>query len=161
MVLYGSGYVLVAYIEGGLVHDYSWLTQQQLLDSIAIGQLTPGPVLTTATVVGYIVLGFPGAIIATAAIFLPSLFLVSLLNPIVPKLRKSSWASNFLDAINVSSVGLMAAVTLKLTLSTMTSWPAWVIALAAAIVSLRWKVNSLWLVMGGAIAGWLLSLWAI
>lgn len=160
LVLYGSGYVLVAYIEGGLVHDYGWLTQQQLLDAIAIGQLTPGPVLTTATVVGYMVLGLPGAVVATFAIFLPSFFLVALLNPVVPKLRKSPWASNFLDAINVSSVGLMAAVSLELTVSTLESWPAWVIAGAAAGLTLKWKVNALWLVLGGALAGWLLSSWA-
>ena len=156
-VLYGSGYVLVAFLEGGLVHDYGWLTQQQLLDAIAIGQFTPGPVLSTSTFIGYLISGAPGAVVATVAIFLPSFFFVSALNPVVPRLRRSRWTSAFLDAVNVSAVGLMAAVTLKLAQSTLTSWPTWIIALAAAVVGLRWKVNATWLVLGGAITGWLLS----
>lgn len=156
MVLYGSGYVLIAYIEGGLVHELEWLTQQQLLDSVAIGQLTPGPVLTTATVVGYIVLGLPGAIVATLAIFLPSFLLVSILSPVIPKVRKYPLASHFLDAINACSVGLMAAVTYNLTTSTLTHWPSWVIAIAAGIASLKFKVGPLWLVLGGAAAGYFL-----
>lgn len=159
-VLYGSGYVLVAFLEGGLVHGYGWLTQQQLLDAIAIGQFTPGPVLSTATFIGYLISGVPGAAVATAAIFLPSFLFVAALNPLVPRLRRSPWTSAFLDAVNISSVALMAAVTVKLSATALTGWPAWLIALVAAGAGLRWRINAAWLVVGGAILGWGLSAWA-
>ena len=158
--LYGSGYVLVAFLQGGLVHEHGWLTQQQLLDAVAIGQFTPGPLLTTATFIGYVLLGLPGAIIATAAIFLPSFVFVAALGPVLPRLRRSAWAGAFLDAVNICSVGLMAAVAAKLAGATLGSWPAWAIAIGAAILGLRWKVNAAWLVLGGAGLGWLLSPWA-
>jgi chromate transporter len=156
-VLFGSGYVLVAFLEGGLVHDYGWLSQQQLLDAIAIGQFTPGPVLSAATFIGYVISGLPGAAVSTVAIFLPSFFFVAALNPIVPRLRQSPWASAFLDAVNVSSVALMLAVVVKLGETTLTGFPAWLIALAALVVSFRWKVNATWLILGGATVGWVLS----
>jgi chromate transporter len=156
-VLFGSGYVLVAFLEGGLVHDYSWLSQQQLLDAIAIGQFTPGPVLSAATFIGYVISGIPGAVVSTVAIFLPSFFFVAALNPIVPRLRRSSWTSAFLDAVNVSSVALMLAVVVKLGQTTLTGFPAWLIAVAALGVSFRWKVNATWLILGGAAVGWVLS----
>ena len=159
-VLYGSGYVLVAFLEGGLVHDYAWLTRQQLLDAIAIGQFTPGPVLSTATFVGYLVAGAPGAWVATAAIFLPSFCFVVALNPLVPRLRRSPWTAAFLDAVNVSSIALMAAVTLKLAQSTLTAWPAWLIAAGAAALGVGWKVDPSRLILGGAVAGWALARWA-
>jgi len=158
-VLYGSGYVLVAFLEGGLVHDCGWLTQRQLLDAVAAGQITPGPLLSTATFVGYVLLGVPGAVVATVAIFLPSFVFVAALNPLIPRLRESAWMGAFLDAVNISSMGLMAAVTLRLGQASLTAWPAWAIALAAAGVGLRWKVNPAWLVVGGAAAGWLLTPW--
>jgi len=158
-VLYGSGYVLVAFLEGGLVRDYGWLNEAQLLDAIAIGQLTPGPVLSTATFIGYILGGLPGSAVATAGIFLPSFIFVAALGLVLPRLRGSRWMAAFLDAVNVSSVALMAAVTVKLSVSTLTSWPAWVIALAAAGVGLRWRVNATWLVVGGALIGWALWPW--
>lgn len=153
-ILYGSGYVLIAFLEGGLVDDYGWLTQQQLLDAIAAGQFTPGPVLTTSTFIGYLIAGVPGAIVATLGIFLPSFVFVWILNPLVPKMRKSRWASAFLDAVNASAVALMAVVTLRLGQSTLTSWQAWAIAAVAAVLVLRTKVNAAWLVAGGAAAGW-------
>lgn len=156
-VLFGSGYVLVAFLEGGLVHDYGWLSQQQLLDAIAIGQFTPGPVLSAATFIGYVISGLPGAVVSTVAIFLPSFFFVAALNPIVPRLRRSPWTSAFLDAVNVSSVALMLAVIVKLGQATLTGFPAWLIALAALGVSFRWKVNATWLILGGAAVGWVLS----
>lgn len=158
-VLYGSGYVLVAFLEGGLVHDYAWLTRQELLDAVAIGQFTPGPVLSTATFVGYLVAGAPGAWVATAAIFLPSFCFVAALNPFVPRLRRSAWTAAFLDAVNVSSIALMAAVTLKLAQSTLTAWPAWLIAAGAAALGVGWKVDPSRLILGGAVAGWALSRW--
>lgn len=158
-VLYGSGYVLVAFLEGGLVHDYAWLTRRQLLDAVAIGQFTPGPVLSTATFVGYLVAGAPGAWVATAAIFLPSFCFVAALNPLVPRLRRSPWTAAFLDAVNVSSIALMAAVTFKLAQSTLTAWPAWLIAASAAALGVGWKVDPSRLILGGAVAGWALSRW--
>ena len=165
-VLYGSGYVLVAFLEGGLVDDLGWLTQAQLLDGIAIGQFTPGPVLSTSTFIGYVV-GAQGGLdpVATAAaatlgIFLPSFVFVWVLNPLIPRLRSSAWLSAFLDAVNASAVALMAAVTLELGLDTLVSWPAWLIAAAAAVAALRFKVSAVWLVAGGAVVGWLLAPWA-
>ncbi|HBR21890.1 MAG TPA: chromate transporter [Nitrospiraceae bacterium] len=155
-VLYGSGYVLVAFLEGGLVKDYGWLTQQQLLDAIAIGQFTPGPVLSTATFVGYIVSGMPGAIVSTVAIFLPSFIFVLMLNPVIPRLRSSRIMSAFLDAVNISAIGLMAAVVVNLAGSTLTDWRTIFIAAGAAIAGIRFKLNAAWLVAGGAAAGWLL-----
>ena len=159
-VLYGSGYVLVAFLEGDLVHEYGWLTQQQLLDAIAIGQFTPGPVLSTAAFIGYVLHGIPGAAISAAAIFAPSFIFVAILNPIVPRLRSSAWMGAFLDAVNVSAVGLMAAVLVRLTADIVTAWPAAVIALLAAAAVLRWRVTSAWVVIGGALLGWPLTLLA-
>jgi chromate transporter len=156
-VLYGSGYVLVAFLEGGLVHGHGWLSQPQLLDAIAAGQFTPGPLFSSAAFVGYLLRGLPGAAVATTGIFLPSFAFVAVLSPFVPRLRRSRWTAAFLDAINISSLGLMAAVTLKLAQTTLRAWPAWVIALLAAGAGLRWKVNSTWLVLGGAAVGWGLS----
>jgi chromate transporter len=157
-VLYGSGYVLVAFLEGGLVKDYGWLTNQQLLDAIAIGQFTPGPVLSTATFVGYVLSGIPGATVATAAIFLPSFLFVLVLNPIIPRLRASKVMSAFLDAVNVSAIGLMAAVVISLAGRTLTDWRAIVIAIVAAIAGIRFKLNNVWLILGGAVTGWFLHL---
>lgn len=158
-VLYGSGYVLVAFLEGGLVRDYGWLTEAQLMDAIAIGQLTPGPVLSTATFVGYVLAGVPGAALATAGIFLPSFLFVAALSLVLPRLRRSRWMAAFFDAVNMSSVALMAAVTVKLSVATLTSWPAWAIALAAAAAGLRWKLNATWLVLAGAVIGRVLWAW--
>ena len=158
LVLYGSGYVLVAFLEGGLVKDYGWLTHQQLLDAIAIGQFTPGPVLSTATFVGYVVSGIRGAMVATIAIFLPSFLFVLILNPFIPRLRASKVMSAFLDAVNVSAIGLMAAVVVSLAGQTLTDWRAIVIAIAAAIAGIRFKLNNAWLILGGAVTGWPLCL---
>lgn len=158
-VLYGSGYVLVAFLEGGLVRDLGWLTHQQLLDAIALGQFTPGPVLTTATFVGYVLAGVPGAVVATLGIFAPSFLFVAILNPVVPRLRRWPWTAAFLDAINVSAVGLMVAVVAGLATTTLTGWPAWVLAIGAAIAAVWWRVNPAWLVLGGAALGWVF--WAL
>jgi chromate transporter len=159
-VLYGSGYVLVAFLEGGLVRRYGWLSEGQLLDAIALGQLTPGPVLSTATFIGYVLAGAPGAAVATIGIFLPSFLFVLALNPLVPKLRRSAWMAAFLDAVNVAAVGLMAAVTVKLGAAALTSWPAWLIAGLAAAAALRFRVNAAWLVLAGALLGRLLAPWS-
>ncbi len=159
-VLYGSGYVLVAFLEGGLVDDLGWLTQGQLLDAIAIGQFTPGPVLSTSTFIGYLVLGVGGAAVATLGIFLPSFVFVGILNPLIPRLRQSAWLSAFLDAVNASAVALMLAVTLQLGRDVLVSWPAVVIALLAAVAVLRFKTNAVYIVLGGALLGFALSAWA-
>lgn len=161
-ILFGGGYVLVAFLQGGLVEEYGWLTQQQLLDAIAIGQFTPGPVLSTATFIGYIIAGVPGAIVATVGIFLPSFFFVAALNPLVPRLRASKWTAAFLDAVNVSSLALMAVVTLQLGTATLlvakapyVDFVALAIALLSAVLAIRFNINAAWLVLGGALIGWL------
>ena len=160
-VLFGSGYVLVAFLQGGLVEQHSWLTQQQLLDAIAIGQFTPGPVLTTATFIGYVLVGVPGAAVATLGIFGPSFLFVLITNPLIPRLRQSAVTGAFLDAVNASAIGLMAAVAVELARGALTDWGAWLIALGSAAVLLRYsKINSAWLVLGGAAAGWLLKITA-
>jgi chromate transporter len=155
-VMFGGGYVLVAYIEGGLVGTYG-LTQQQLIDAVAIGQLTPGPLLSTATFVGYLLAGVPGAAAATVGILLPSFFFVEVANPLIPRLRRSRLASLFLDAVVAASIGLILAVAIKLAGTTMVAWQSWLIALPAAGASLRWKVSPAWLVVAGAAAGRLLA----
>ena len=163
-VLFGSGYVLIAFLQGGLVEQYQWLTQQQLLDAVAIGQFTPGPVLTTATFIGYVLAGPLGALVATLGIFGPSFLFVLATNPLIPRLRQSAIAGAFLDAVNASAIGLMAAVTVELARHTLIDWEAkqidWgagLIALVSAAVLFRYKVNAAWLVLGGAVIGWLLK----
>jgi len=153
-ILYGSGYVLIAFIKGGLVERFGWLTESQLLDAVAFGQVTPGPVLSTATFVGYLVLGAQGAAVATVAIFLPSFLFVGLFNPWIPRLRQNPVMACFLDAVNVTAVALMAAVMIQLGVLTLTSGPAWLIALASALAVLKWKVAAPWLVLAGGVLGY-------
>ncbi len=155
-ILFGSGYVLIAFIEGELVNQNAWLTQQQLLDAIAIGQFTPGPLLSTATFIGYIIAGIPGAIVATLGIVFPSFIFVLILNPIIPKLRSSKWTSAFLDAVNVSAVGLMVTVTLQIAYSLLLQpldYLAMVIFMIGAIALFRFQLSPFWLVLGGALFG--------
>ena len=158
-VLFGSGYVLVAYLDAELVEKLGWLSKPQLLDAIAIGQFTPGPVLSTATFIGYQINGAYGALVATLGIFLPSFFFVLLLNPIVPRLRKSPWAAAFLDAVNIGAVGVMTGVTYRLGEEVLTDWKGWLIALLSVVISFGWKkVSSLQIVVGGAVLGYGLHL---
>jgi chromate transporter len=152
-VLYGGGYVLLAFLEQGLVHQHAWLTQRQLLDAVAIGQFTPGPVLSTATFIGYILDGVPGAAVATVAIFLPSFFYVALLAPVLFKLRQSLWMAAFLDSVNVCAVALMAGVTVRLAGDALRGWQSILIAAAALTVLWRWKINPAWVVLGGGLVG--------
>jgi chromate transporter len=156
-VLYGGGYVLFAFVDQGLVRDHHWLTQQQVLDAIAVGQFTPGPVLSTATFIGYLLGGVWGAVIATVAIFLPSFFYVGALGPILPRLRRSPWMAAFLDSVNVCAVALMAGVTITLARDALRGWPMWAIALTALAVLWKWKINSAWVVLGGGLAGIVLA----
>jgi chromate transporter len=156
-LLYGGGYVLLAFLEHGLVQQHAWLTQRQLLDAVAIGQFTPGPVLSTATFIGYILGGAPGAAVATTCIFLPSFFYVALLAPVLFRLRQSIWMASFLDSVNACAVALMAGVTLRLAADALRGWPAWMIAAITLGILLRWKVNPAWVVAGGALAGFAMT----
>ncbi len=152
-LLFGSGYVLLAFLRNDLVVQHGWLTGSQLVDAVAIGQLTPGPVFTTATFVGYLIAGMPGAVLATVAIFLPSFFFVGLLNPLIPKLRGSPLAAAFLDGINVCALALMAGVTYQLGRTALIDPLTVAIAGASLALLLRLRVNSTWLILGGAALG--------
>ncbi|TAE58854.1 MAG: chromate efflux transporter [Nostocales cyanobacterium] len=160
-VLFGGGYLLIAFLQGELVEKYGWLTQQQLLDAIAIGQFTPGPVLSTATFIGYVISGFPGAIVATLGIFIPSFVFVAILNPIIPWLRNSSWTRAFLDAVNVSAVALMVVTTLQIGMTTLglenisnIDFFSIAIFVISTFLIIRYSVNSAWVVLGSALLGW-------
>jgi chromate transporter len=157
-VLYGSGYVLLAFLRADFVTNLGWLTDQQLIDAVAVGQFTPGPVFTTATFIGYLLGGIPGALLATLAIFLPSFLFVALIYPIVPRLRRSPWTSALLDGVNVAALGLMAGVTVELARAALVDLPTIALALLAAVVLLRFRINSVWLVVGGGVAGVLFHL---
>ena len=152
-VLYGSGYVLLAFLRNDFVERLGWLTDQQLLDAVAIGQMTPGPVFTTATFIGYLVAGVPGAVLATVGIFLPAFIFVALLHPLVPRLRRYPWTAAMLDGVNVAALGLMAAVTWLLGRDAIVDPLTAAIAIAAAVLLIRFRVNSSWLVLAGAIVG--------
>jgi chromate transporter len=156
-VLYGSGYVLLAFLRNDLVLRLGWMTDQQLIDAIAIGQVTPGPVLTTATFIGYVLAGMPGALLATVGIFLPSFIFVALLNPLVPKMRDNEWTAALLDGVNVAALGLMAGVTLILGRAALVDIPTVILALLTAVLLFRFKVSTIWLVLGAAVIGLFLS----
>ncbi len=157
-VLFGSGYVLFAYLDSELVQKLHWLTQQQLIDAVAVGQFTPGPVLSAATFIGYQINGLTGAIISTVGIFLPSFIFVLLLNPLIPKIRKSKVASAFLDSVNIASVALMLAVTVQMAHITLIDWKTWGIAVSGFACLYGFKnINSVWIIIGGALTGYLLS----
>lgn len=149
-VIYGSGYVLFAFFNSEFVVRLGWLTHQQLLDAIAVGQVTPGPVASSATFIGYLLGGWPSALLATLAFFLPSFFFVALVIRILPWLRKKWWSEAFLDGVNVASLGLMAGVTWQLSRTGIVDWYTIVLAVAALILVFRFKVNSSWLILGGA-----------
>jgi chromate transporter len=155
-VLYGSGYVLLAFIRADLVERWHWLTETQLLDAIAVGQVTPGPVFTTATFIGYVLSGTRGAIVATVGIFLPAFFFVAVSGPLVPRIRKSLTAGAFLDGVNAAALALMLVVTYQLGRAALVDLKTIILALVSALLLLRFRVNSAWLVLGGAIVGWLL-----
>ena len=156
-VLFGSGYVLLAFLRADLVQRLHWLTERQLLDAVAVGQVTPGPVFTTATFVGYIVAGNQGALVATLGIFLPAFVFVAISGVVVPKLRQSPTAAAGLDGVNVASLALMAVVAWQLSRAAVVDWSTLGIGAASAILLFRFRVNSAWLVLGGAVVGALLS----
>lgn len=157
-VLYGSGYVLLAFLRADFVTRLGWLTDQQLIDAIAVGQVTPGPVFTTATFIGYILGGIPGALLATIGIFIPSFIFVAISNPLIPRIRHSLRISAFLDGVNIASLGLMAAVTIQLGRASFIDPMTIGIAVITVVLLVYFKVNSTWLVAGGAAAGLLINL---
>jgi chromate transporter len=152
-LLYGSGYVLLAFLEHDLVERLGWLTEQQLLDAVAVGQITPGPVFTTATFVGYQLAGVPGAVVATVGIFLPAFVFVALLGRTVGWLRSSPWARGGLDGLSAAAVGLLAAVSVQLASTAFPDAFTVAIAVLALAVLLRWQPNASWLVLAGALVG--------
>ena len=156
-ILFGSGYVLLAFLRADLAERWGWLTDQQLLDAIAIGQITPGPVFTTATFIGYLLAGWVGAALATVGIFAPGFVFVAITQPLIPHLRSSRVAGALLDGVIVASLGLMAAVAWHLARTAITDVPSALLAIAAAVLLVTARPNSTWLILGGAGAGWMLS----
>jgi chromate transporter len=154
-ILYGSGYVLIAFLRSDLVLRLGWITDQQLLDAVAIGQITPGPLFTAATFIGYILGGVPGGLLATLGIFLPSFIFVAISNPLIPKIRGSAWAGSLLDGVNASALGLMAAVTFQLSVASLQDIFTALITIVALVLLLRYRINTTWLILGGAIAGFI------
>ncbi len=157
-ILYGSGYVLFAFLQSDLVARWHWLTSAQLLDATAVGQVTPGPLFTTATFIGYVLGGVPGAIVATAGIFLPSFVLIAVSGPLIPRLRRSPIAGAFLDGVNVASLALMAVVTWQLGRAAIFDVTTVLLAILSAILLMRFRVNSAWLVFGGAAVGMIVQM---
>lgn len=157
-VVYGSGYVLLAFLRGDLVTRLGWLTERQLLDALAVGQLTPGPVFTTATFVGYVLGGVGGALLATLGIFLPGFVFVAGLQQLVRWMRRSSWAGGLLDGVNAAALGLMAGVTWHLGREAIVDLPTLLLAVGAGAALVRFQVNSGWLVLAGGVAGLALRL---
>jgi chromate transporter len=152
-VVFGSGYVLLAFLRADLVTHRGWLTDAQLVDAVAVGQVTPGPVFTTATFIGYLVGGIRGALVATVAIFLPAFLLVAASGPLVPRIRKSKIAGAFLDGVNVGSLALMAEVSWQLGRASLVDIATVVLAAGSALALLRFRLNSAWLVLIGAVVG--------
>jgi chromate transporter len=149
-LLFGSGYVLLAFLRRDLVLSHQWLTEAQLIDAIAVGQFTPGPLFTTATFVGYVLRGFPGAVVATFAIFLPSFLMVAALEPVVTRMRRSPTAAAALDGINAAAIALMAGVTWFLGREAIVDVPTALVAVAAAVALVRYRINPVWLIAAGA-----------
>jgi chromate transporter len=159
-VLYGSGYVLLAFLRNDFVSRLGWLTDRQLLDAVSVGQFTPGPVFTTATFVGYLVAGWPGALLATLAIFLPSFVFVALSRPLVPRMRAWRWTAAALDGVNVAALALMAGVTVTLARAAIVDIVTAALAVVAAVLLVRGRINSAWLILGGGTVGLIVRLLA-
>jgi chromate transporter len=151
--IYGGGYVLLAFLQPELVERTHWLTSTQLLDAIALGQVTPGPLFSTATFIGYLLAGHLGAIAATIGIFLPSFMFVALVTFWAPKLRHSTWFRTWLDGVNAGAWGAIATVSYQLTVSTLLDWQSIIIATIGALLIWRWRVDPIWSILGGAIIG--------
>jgi chromate transporter len=154
-VLYGSGYVLLAFLRAELVVRRGWLTDGQLVDAVAVGQITPGPVFTTATFIGYLLAGPTGALVATAGIFLPAFVFVAASGPLVPRLRGSPIASAFLDGVNVASFALVVVVTVQLGHAALSDVPTLMLGLLGTAVLIGWRLDATWILIAGAGAGWI------
>jgi chromate transporter len=152
-IVFGSGYVLLAFLRADLVVHRAWVSDAQLVDAVAVGQVTPGPVFTTATFLGYLLRGPAGALVATVGIFLPAFILVAISGPMIPLLRRSATAGAFLDGVNVASLALMASVSYQLGRSAIVDWLTLGLGMASAVLLLRFRMNSAWLVLGGAVLG--------
>jgi len=152
-VLFGSGYVLLAFLRYDLVVRLHWLSDSQLLDAISVGQITPGPVFTTATFIGYVLGGFPGAAVATFGIFLPSFFFIAIVRGLASYLRGSRLFSGFLDGVNVGALALMAVVTFQLGRAALVDWITWILALFSFALMFRFRLNSAWLILAGGLVG--------
>jgi chromate transporter len=152
-IVFGSGYVLLAFLRADLVVHRAWVTDAQLVDAVAVGQVTPGPVFTTATFIGYLLRGPAGALAATVGIFLPAFILVAISGPFIPLIRRSKIAGAFLDGVNVASLALMAAVSYQLARSALVDWLTVSLAAVSAVLLLRFRINSAWLVLAGALIG--------
>ena len=155
-VLYGSGYVLIAFLQGDLVERWGWLTQTQLLDAVVVGQVTPGPLFTTATFIGYLLAGPWGAVVSTLGMFLPAFVFVAASAPFLPRLRRSKLASSVLDGLNVGSLALMLVVALFLARSALVDFAGWGLAIGSLMLLVFLRLNSTWLVAAGFAAGLLL-----
>lgn len=158
-VLYGGGYVLLAFLREDFVERLGWLTDRQLLDAVAVGQFTPGPVFTTATFVGYLTGGWAGGVVATIGIFLPSLVYVALLAPVIGRLREQRWSANLLDGVNASALALMAGVCWELARSALVDGFTVAVSVICGLLLLRFKFNSAWLLAGAGMAGIVFKLW--
>jgi chromate transporter len=156
VVVFGSGYVLLVYLKADLVDRLHWITEPQLLDAITAGQVTPGPVFATATFLGFLIHGWAGAAVATAAIFLPSFLMAGAVGALAVRIRKSALAAAFLDGVNAAAVALMASVAIVLARATLVDGWTWGIGLTSALLLVRYKINATWLILGGAAAGLLL-----
>jgi chromate transporter len=156
-IVFGSGYVLLAFLRADLVAQRGWLTDSQLVDAVAVGQVTPGPVFTTATFIGYLLRGPLGALVATVGIFLPAFVLVAVSGPLIPHVRRSPAAGAFLDGVNVASLALMAVVSYQLGRSAIVDWPTVALAVTSLALLVRFRTNSAWLVLGGAVIGIVIS----
>jgi chromate transporter len=158
-VIFGSGYVLLAFLQADLVNRLHWLTQAQLLDAVAVGQVTPGPVFTTATFIGYLLGGIPGALVATLGIFLPGFLLVAASRPLIPRIRGSKVAGAFLDGVNAAAVGLMIAVTWQLSRAAMVDSLTGAIAALSALFLIYFRISSAWLILAGGFIGLIAKRW--
>jgi len=159
-IVYGSGYTLLAFLRTDLVQNLHWLTDKQLLDAVSIGQFTPGPVFTTATFIGYILGGLPGAVVATVGIFLPSFVFIALIHPVAARLRQFAWTATLLDGVNAAALALMTGVLVQLGQHALIDVLTWAVALVSFATLLRFKLNSVWLILAGAVLG-LLRFWLL
>jgi chromate transporter len=156
VVVFGSGYVLLAFLKSDLVDRLHWITEPQLLDAVTAGQITPGPVFATATFLGYLLRGWAGAAVATAAIFAPSFLMAGMVGALAGRIRNSPPAAAFLDGVNAAAVALMASVALVLGRATLVDGWTWALALGSAVSLIRFRINATWLILAGAGLGLLL-----